>query len=166
MRLRIVIDLRDWLRLLARVTGRIRRALLSATLRRKDGARLVPTPDEQTTGLTAEARLGEHDLSLMATTPLCVSPSYEDWLARQELSPDSPPDARLFFPLAEYEDAILPGLAPADEWIHYLSVDRRLALDLYCPTHASPPASDEDEDVLVIHAVRAEPHASAPERPA
>jgi hypothetical protein len=102
------------------------------------------------------ARLGEHDLTLLATEPLCVTSSYEDWLARPGLSHDSPsPAARLFFPLAEYKGAAMKGLASAEEWVHYCRVDRRLALDLFCPASASPPAPDDD-GVLVIHGARAD----------
>ena len=165
MRRRIGIGLRDWLRLLARVTGRVRRALIGATFRHEGCLRPTPTPEERAAGLTAEARVGEHRLRLMASVPVCVSSGYEEWLARQELSPGSPPEPRLFFPLAEYGGAILPGLDDAGEWAHYLSVDRRLALDLFCPATASPPAGVEETDVLVIHATSKGPHAGT-RRPA
>ncbi len=150
-------SIRGGLHLLARATERVRRGLLHALFCRGGGLRPTTTPDEQAAGLVVSSRLDEHDLILLATKPLCVTSSYEDWLGRLGLSLDSPPPAeRLFFPLAEYKSAALNGLASAEEWIHYCRVERRLALDLFCPAHASPPAHAEGDDVLVIHAAPAD----------
>ncbi len=148
-------SIRGCLRLLARATESVRRGLLHALFQR--GGEPQPTHGERAAGLAVSARLGEHDLILLATEPLCITSSYEEWLARLGLSSDSPPPAaRLFFPLAEYKGAALNGLASAEKWVHYCRADRRLALDLFCPAPASPPTRAEDDDVLVIRGARAE----------